>query len=91
MLGILAFSFIENISIVLLVTTESKCFQYNALCNSLGIEIAKCVQGKQETKLLKEFKEILHHDKEILEKVEGLKKKVVDFASSFPMPGHDEI
>ncbi|KAL5263398.1 hypothetical protein ACHWQZ_G008685 [Mnemiopsis leidyi] len=56
-----------------------------------GIEIAKCVQGKQETKLLKEFKEILHHDKEIQEKVAGLKKKVIEFASSFPMPGHDEI
>ena len=57
----------------------------------LGIEIAKCVQAKQETKLLKEFKEILLNDKDILEKTEALKKKVVSFASSFPMPGHDDI
>ncbi|XP_063689186.1 serine hydroxymethyltransferase, cytosolic-like [Bolinopsis microptera] len=56
-----------------------------------GIEIAKCVQDKQETKLLKEFKEILLNDKDILEKTEALKKKVVNFASSFPMPGHDDI
>jgi hypothetical protein len=57
----------------------------------LGIEIAKSVQEKQTTKLLKEFKEILLHDKEIQDRIGSMKKRVADFALSFPMPGHDDI
>ena len=55
------------------------------------MEIAKFVQSKQETKLLKEFKDILLNDKEVQENIRELKDKVSKFALSFPMPGHDEI
>ena len=48
------------------------------------------MQSKQEGKLLKEFKEILKTDQGINDKIEALKGQVSKFATSFPMPGHDE-
>lgn len=56
-----------------------------------GIEIALDVQRKQETKLMKEYKEILHNDAGIQYRISDLGKRVTDFALSFPMPGHEEM
>jgi len=53
-----------------------------------AVDIAKTVQSK--SKKLKEFKEVLGSDAQVLESCSALRGKVVEFASTFPMPGHED-
>jgi len=53
-----------------------------------AVDIAKTVQGK--SKKLKEFKEVLATDPQIIERCSTLKSKVIEYASTFPMPGHED-
>jgi len=53
-----------------------------------AVDIAKKVQSK--SKKLKEFKEVLGSDAQVLESCSALRGKVVEFASTFPMPGHED-
>lgn len=54
-----------------------------------AVNIAKTVQSK--SKKLKEFREVLNSDSEVIQRCDELKGRVVEFASQYPMPGHDEI
>ncbi|KAH8851321.1 Serine hydroxymethyltransferase [Schistosoma japonicum] len=40
---------------------------------------------------LKSFRLILHEDNHIKSKIEGLRLRVADFASGFPLPGMEDI
>lgn len=73
-----------------LTTRELKCADFEKIADFIhrGIEITISVQKKQETKTLKEFKEILSSDEKIKEDIASLGKEVSEFARSFPMPGH---
>ena len=53
-----------------------------------AVDIAKTVQGK--SKKLKDFKEVLETDPTVTEQCAELKSRVNQFASQFPMPGHDD-
>jgi len=53
-----------------------------------AVDIAKFVQGK--SKKLKDFKEVLDTDEEVIGKCTELKSRVNEFASKFPMPGHED-
>jgi len=53
-----------------------------------AVDIAKTVQGK--SKKLKEFKEVLETDPAVTEQCAELKSRVNQFASQFPMPGHED-
>jgi len=53
-----------------------------------AVEIAREAQGK--TKKLKDYKEFLETDEDINKKCQDLKKRVSNFASNFPMPGHSD-
>lgn len=53
-----------------------------------AVDIAKTVQSK--SKKMKDFKEVLNTDTAVKERCEELKGRVSEFASKFPMPGHDE-
>jgi len=53
-----------------------------------AVDIAKSVQSK--SKKLKEFKEVLSSDPQVTERCSSLKGRVVEFASTFPMPGHED-
>merc|ERR1711887_103099 len=53
-----------------------------------AVEIAKAVQGK--SKKLKDFKEVLETDEAVNKQCRELKGRVNEFASTFPMPGHDD-
>ena len=52
-----------------------------------AVEIAREVKNK--TKKLKDYNEYLLNDGETLKKCAELKSRVNEFASKFPMPGHD--
>ena len=52
-----------------------------------AVHIAKEVQGK--SKKLKDYKEVLDTDSAIVDKCNDLKRRVAEFASKYPMPGHD--
>ena len=52
-----------------------------------AVEIARDVKSK--TKKLKDYNEFLLNDEKTLEKCANLKSRVNEFASKFPMPGHD--
>jgi len=54
-----------------------------------AVKIAKTVQSK--SKKLKEFKEVLNSDSEVIERCEELRGRVMEFATQYPMPGHDDI
>ncbi len=53
-----------------------------------AMSLAKEAQAK--TKKLKEFTSFLDNDSDLKAKCQELKKRVNDFASGFPMPGHEE-
>ena len=53
-----------------------------------AVDIAKFVQGK--SKKLKDFKEVLDTDEQVIGKCAELKSRVNEFASKFPMPGHED-
>jgi len=53
-----------------------------------AVEIAKIVQGK--SKKLADFKAVLNSDEAVLAQCAELKSRVNEFASKFPMPGHDD-
>jgi len=53
-----------------------------------AVEIAKIVQGK--SKKLADFKAVLNNDEGVLAQCAELKSRVNEFASKFPMPGHDD-
>merc|ERR1711915_518746 len=53
-----------------------------------AVDIAKFVQGK--SKKLKDFKGVLDTDEEVIGKCTELKSRVNEFASKFPMPGHED-
>merc|ERR1712179_471472 len=53
-----------------------------------AVDIAKTVQGK--SKKLKDFKEVLETDEAVNKQCMELKGRVNEFASTFPMPGHDD-
>ena len=53
-----------------------------------AVDIAKTVQGK--SKKLKDFKEVLETDEAVNKQCRELKGRVNEFASTFPMPGHDD-
>jgi len=50
-----------------------------------GVEIAIDAQAKSKT--LKEFREVVTTDADIISKIEALKEEVKAFATQFPMPG----
>ena len=52
-----------------------------------AVEIARAVKAK--TGKLKEFNEFLLTDAETVSQTAQLKSKVNEFASQFPIPGHD--
>ena len=52
-----------------------------------AVNIAKEVQAK--SKKLKDFKEVLDTDADVLTKCNDLKTRVAQFARNYPMPGHD--
>lgn len=54
-----------------------------------AVNIAKTVQGK--SKKLKEFKEVLNTDQDVIKRCEELKGRVAEFALQYPMPGHEDI
>jgi len=56
-----------------------------------GVLVAIEAQSKQETKTLKEFKEILITDKDIMAKISDIRSRVENFARKFPIPGHELI
>ncbi|TNN15400.1 Serine hydroxymethyltransferase isoform 1 [Schistosoma japonicum] len=49
------------------------------------------VMVKSISKNLKSFRLILHEDNHIKSKIEGLRLRVADFASGFPLPGMEDI
>ncbi|XP_002740742.1 serine hydroxymethyltransferase, mitochondrial-like [Saccoglossus kowalevskii] len=53
-----------------------------------GVKITH--DAKQKTGKLKEFREFIMKDDAILQKMQGLRTDVEDFARQFPMPGFDE-
>jgi len=53
-----------------------------------AVEIAKAVQAK--SKKLADFKAVLAEDAESVARCQELKARVNQFASEFPMPGHDD-
>lgn len=53
-----------------------------------AVQIA--LEVKSKTKKLKEFQEYLLADEETRQKCQELKRRVNEFASEFPMPGHDD-
>merc|ERR1719222_1665367 len=53
-----------------------------------AVEIAKAVQGK--SKKLADFKAVLAEDSAVVAQCADLKSRVNDFASKFPMPGHED-
>lgn len=54
-----------------------------------AVKIAKTVQSK--SKKLKDFREVLNSDSEVLERCDELRGRVTEFATQYPMPGHDDI
>merc|ERR1711974_553546 len=53
-----------------------------------AVEIAKGVQAK--SKKLVDFKAVLAEDSGVVAQCADLKSRVNDFASKFPMPGHED-
>merc|ERR1712055_534651 len=53
-----------------------------------AVEIAKAVQAK--SKKLADFKAVLAEDSGVVAQCADLKSRVNDFASKFPMPGHED-
>jgi len=53
-----------------------------------AVDIAKSVQSK--SKKLKDFKDVLNTDETAIQRCEELKSRVSEFASKFPMPGHED-
>ena len=53
-----------------------------------AVDIAKTVHGK--SKKLKEFKEMLETDQAVIEQCAEIKSRVNQFASQFPIPGHED-
>jgi len=53
-----------------------------------AVEIAKAVQAK--SKKLADFKAVLAEDSGVIAQCAELKSRVNDFASKFPMPGHED-
>ena len=53
-----------------------------------AVQLGQAVQAK--SKKLKDFKEVLLTDPAVVQQCEELKKKVTNFASVFPMPGHED-
>ena len=53
-----------------------------------AVTIAKEVQAK--SKKLKDFKEVLDTDPEVGARCEELRTRVSEFASKYPMPGHED-
>jgi len=53
-----------------------------------AVTIAKEVQAK--SKKLKDFKEVLDTDPEVGARCEELRARVAEFASKYPMPGHED-
>lgn len=54
-----------------------------------AVKISKTVQSK--SKKLKDFREVLNSDSEVLERCDELRGRVTEFATQYPMPGHDDI
>jgi len=53
-----------------------------------AVDLAKAVQAK--SKKLADFKAVLAEDEETVARCLELKARVNQFASEFPMPGHDD-
>ncbi|XP_023330636.1 serine hydroxymethyltransferase, mitochondrial [Eurytemora carolleeae] len=64
-----------------------KDFKKVVLLIDEAVEIAREIKNK--TKKLKDYNEYLLNDGETLKKCADLKSRVNEFASKFPMPGHD--
>lgn len=54
-----------------------------------SVQIALKAQEAAGSKMIKDFIQVLNGNEEIKAQVAGLKKDVVEFAKSFPMPGFD--
>ena len=57
---------------------------------TLFIEMLQIGGNTVEAKKLKDYKEFLESDEDINKKCQDLKKRVSNFASNFPMPGHSD-
>ena len=73
-----------------LTSRQFKEADFERVIDLLDEAVKIAAEVKQKTEKLKDFKEFLEKDGETIGKLKGLRAKVEEFASGFPMPGFED-